>query len=481
MHRTHGLRSGLTAPPALAATRSHPVKELASRHFSGSSHRLSPQKPTETAPPAARRILTAVLVGAVVSAAIAFGGTEPASFAAVEILLFVLATCALWIEPRVGPCLWWPGSALLAAYLICDAFVACPAAYLARMQLLAVAACLCGFFLAALAARDSEARLFIWTILIALGFAEALYGLLQCTAGWQQVLAYKKVEYVAQATGTYINPNNFAGLLEMLLPLVFARTLCEFEHWTAQSRGPGRRAELWLRADSGPRFAFFLFGTLLLTAALLFSRSRAGIVAAWVGLLLIASIWMIRRRSRSAAAVIVACLVALTLTAGAWIGLGPVFTRYRTAGEDLPSRVEVWKDTTALIRAHPYWGTGPGSFVDAYTRVQTSHLAARLNHAHDDYLEFAAEWGVPGAVLLFALVGFVLVRAFRGLRRTARAADWFLLLGCCGGVFSLLLHAVVDFNLHIPANALLFAVLLGLASALSAGDADAPERRAARR
>jgi O-antigen ligase len=481
MRRAHRLRSGFTATPELAATKSYAVEELASSHFGVSSERLSRQKSAEIPAPVSWRIVTATLIGAVAGAAIALGGTEPASFAAVEILLFILAACALWIEPREGPRLWWPGPALLAAYLICDAFVARPAVYLARVQLLAVAAYLCGFFLAALAARDSEARLFIWTVLIALGFVEALYGLVQYTTDWQQVLAFKKVEYLAQATGTYINPNNFAGLLEMLLPLVFARALCEFEQWTAKSRGPGRRAELWLRVDSGPRFAFFLFGTLLLTAALLFSRSRAGIVASWAGLLLVASIWTIRSRSHSSAAVIVVSLVALTLTAGAWIGLGPVFMRYRAAGEDLPSRVEVWKDTAALIRAHPYWGTGPGSFVDAYTRVQTSHLALRLNHAHNDYLEFAAEWGVPGAVLLFALVGIVLVRAFRGLRRTARAADWFLLLGCCAGVFSLLLHAAVDFNLHIPANALLFAVLLGLASTLSAGDADAPERRAALR
>jgi hypothetical protein len=44
----------------------------------------------------------------------------------------------------------------------------------------------------------------------------------------------------------------------------------------------------------------------------------------------------------------------------------------------------------------------------------------------------------------------------------------------------MLLHAVVDFNLHIPANALLFAVLAGVAWSLSAGDASAPERAARR-
>jgi O-antigen ligase len=457
------------------------ARESASLHSPGASLPHSWLKSEENYAPISWRLLAAALAGAVAGAVIAFGGTEPASFAVVEILLFLLAACALWIEPREGPRLWWLGPALLAAYLICDVCIARPAEYLACVQLLTVAACLCGFFLAALAARASETRRSIWSILVALGLAEALYGLAQCTTGWQQVLAFKKVEYAAQATGTYINPNNFAGLLEMLLPLVFARTLLEFEEWIANSRGSSRHAVLWLRPESGPRFLFFLFGTLLLTAALLFSRSRAGMASACAGLLVVSSIWMFRRRSRAPAAAIVASVIVLTLVAGAWIGLGPVLTRYRAAAGDFPSRVAVWKDTAMLIRAHPYWGTGPGSFEDAFTRVQTSHLTTRLNHAHNDYLEFAAEWGVPGAVLFFALVGFVLVRASRGLRRTTRAADWFLLLGCCGGVFSMLLHAAVDFNLHIPANELLFAVLLGLAATLSAADVEAPERRVARR
>jgi O-antigen ligase len=427
------------------------------------------------------RIVTSALVGAVAGAVVAFGGTEPASFAAVEILLFVLAGCALWIEPCQGPRTWWLGAAVLLAYLTCDVVVVHPATYLARAQLLAVAACLCGFMVAALAARDSEARRSIWAALIALGLAEALYGLVQYMTDWQQILAFKKVVYTAQATGTYINPNNFAGLIEMLLPLIFARTLWEFEQWRSNARGSRRGAALSMREDNLPRFAFFLFATLLLMAALLFSRSRAGIATAWAGVLLVAAVWTVRRRRHSAALAIVLFLGVLTIAAGAWIGLEPVVTRFRSAEQDLPSRVIVWKDTFKLVRAHPYWGSGPGSFEDVYTRVQTSGLTMRLNHAHDDYLEFGAEWGVPGALLLIGLIGLVLVRALRGIGRTARAADRFLLLGCCGGLCSMLLHAVVDFNLHIPANALLFAVLAGVAWSLSAGDAGAPERRAARR
>jgi O-antigen ligase len=476
MRRSEHLRSGFIEPelmPAAIAGAAVGATRLDSSRSSRHRH-LSPRSPELNAPDLPR-IIAPALAGTVAGAVIAFGGTDPASFSSVEIVLFAFAAFALWKERRECPRAWWIGPALLMFYLGCDLAVARPAAYLAREQLLAVGVCLCGFFLAARAARDPAARRTLWTILIALGLAEALYGLLQYLADWQQVLAFKKIDYTAQATGTYINPNNFAGLLEMLLPLVFARALWEFERWSASARASNRGATLWLRGDSAARFVFSLFGALLLTAALLYSRSRAGIAAAWTGLLFVAAIWTLRRRAGRAGAAIVLCLAILTFAAGAWIGLEPVFTRYRAAEQDLPSRVAVWKDTAKLVRAHPVWGAGPGSFQDAYTRVQTSHLAMRLNHAHNDYLEFAAEWGVPGALLLLALVGGVLASALRNLRRAPRGENWFLLLGCCGGVLSLLLHSAVDFNLHIPANALLFAVLLGLAAALSRGDEAAPQ------
>jgi O-antigen ligase len=484
MPRRHTHHRGFAVSAASATSRATAEGAVADSHSaqsSASAHRRSRSRAQQNPLPMSWRIVTSALLGAVAGAVVAFGGTEPASFAAVEILLFVLAGCALWIEPREVSRARWLAPALLLAFLACDIAVVHPAAYPARTQLLAVAACLCGFIVAACAAREAEARRSIWSVLIALGLAESLYALVQYMTDWQQILAFKKVVYTAQASGTYINPNNFAGLIEMLLPLVFARTLWEFEQWTANARGSRRRAASWMREDHLPRFAFFLFGTLLLMAALLFSRSRAGIAAAWAGVALVAAVWTVRRRQHSAALAIVIFLVVVTFAGGAWIGLEPVFSRFRSAEQDLPSRVAVWKDTAKLVRAHPYWGSGPGSFEDAYTRVQTSGLTMRLNHAHDDYLEFAAEWGVPATLLLFALVGFVLFRALRRIGRAARSADRFLLLGCCGGLCSMLLHAFVDFNLHIPANALLFAVLAGVACALSAVGANAPDQRAAAR
>lgn len=84
------------------------------------------------------------------------------------------------------------------------------------------------------------------------------------------------------------------------------------------------------------------------------------------------------------------------------------------------------------------------------------------DHAHNDYLEVLAESGIIGGASLIGL-------AFGGLGYLfvlwMKRKDYFvrgIVFGCMAGIVSLLLHSFVDFNLHIPANALYFVVLFAL-------------------
>jgi O-antigen ligase len=85
-----------------------------------------------------------------------------------------------------------------------------------------------------------------------------------------------------------------------------------------------------------------------------------------------------------------------------------------------------------------------------------------LAHAHNDYLEALAELGLLGTALLLGLIVLLAVRASLAWReRRSPEAKGIAL----GGIVSLAgagVHAVTDFNLHIPANAVLFAVVLAL-------------------
>ena len=328
----------------------------------------------------------AVLAGAVLS----FGGAEPASGFAAEAILLFLAACALWLHSPESPRFPWPGIALLSAVLALERCEIRSAEYPAHAELLLVAAAACAFFLATRVSETAGIRRLLCGGLLALCLFEALYGLVQYLTGWQQIGTYEKIAYTMMATGTYINPNHFAGLLEMALPLTFAWSLWEFERVAAAKLPDRSRDSRWpllaamLSGEITPVFALFLFTTLVLAAALLFSRSRMGIFSAFIGLGAVATGWIaLRRKSRSAtsgfaAAGLILLILAGVLAAGVWIGFGPVLTRFRDTESDLHSRLTLWKDAIELIRARPVWGTGPGSFEDAYTLVQT----ARSGKAH---------------------------------------------------------------------------------------------------
>jgi len=419
-------------------------------------------------------ILAVGLVVCLASGVLAFGGVEPFSWAAVNLVAFLLFAFVLWNQEARNPRWPWRGALLLLAYVGVQVALVHSDVYLVQEQILRLGACLSIFYVARFVSSGQTSRSVLLAGLLGLGLFEALYGLVQYVSGWQQIFAYKKVFYVAQATGTYINPNHFAGLLEMILPLCFAGTLYRLERVGVGAGNPQPTSRHAVSSERVAALVLFFFCTLLLGAAILFSRSRAGILSASAAVISSAILWVGVSRRRPRATLAAVSLLAAGCLFGLWIGLGPVLERYEAILADYPSRLAVWKDSLGLIQAHPLRGNGLGSFADAYTRVQSTVLSRVVDHAHNDYLEFAAEWGIPGAALLIGLIVWLLVRTALACFRLAEPAARAVAAGCSGSILALLLHSLTDFNLQIPANALVLAAVLGLA--YSASDAAAPKR-----
>ena len=410
-------------------------------------------------------ILAVGLVACLAGSALAFGGTEPLSWAAVGCAAFFLSLCVLWSQDARHPRATWPwqGVALLLAYVGVQAAWVRPDGRAVEGQILRLLASLSAFYVALIVCRRAKPRRLLVLGLLALGLFEALYGLVQYTSGRQQIFTYKKVFYTAQATGTYINPNHFAGLLEMILPLSFALALEQLERIGRARKAELHRADRAYQSEDIATLVFFLFSSLLLFTAILCSRSRAGLLCASVGLAALTAAWMEGAWRRARAALAMGCVLAGTVLLGLWVGLGPLTKRFEELGRDYVARLDLWKDSLALIRIHPVLGSGPGTFMHAFTRVQSTFLDRTVDHAHNDYLEFAAEWGLPGAALLFGLIFWLLARAVSSCLRLPQPTERLVYLGSCGGIAALLLHSAADFNLQIPANALVFAALLGVA------------------
>jgi O-antigen ligase len=399
-------------------------------------------------------------------AVLAFGGTEPTSFALVEILFFAAAAWFVATRPDVFACFPRQAGALLvpAALLTVPALQLLPLPltrtiepYATRVHLLMLLTCAIAFYLAQLVASDPHRARGLAAALVALGVFEALYGLVQYLAGWQRIFAYVKKYDLEEATGTYINRNHFAGFLELVLP--FALALAFYEY------GRGRR-------DRGlDRSVFWLSAAVVIFAALLCSRSRMGIVAAGASLVAVFGLAALSRVHGTAGLMLAAAFAALAVGLAVWIGPEPIIGRFQNVGEEYgfagETRLSIWRDALGLVRRHPWMGSGLGTFPIAFTSVQTTFLGKFVNHAHNDYLEITTDLGIPAALLLFVSVAAVLLRAARVCFSAAGRFERSMALACAGSIAAILVHSLADFNLYIPANALVFSLILGLAVSLA--------------
>lgn len=114
------------------------------------------------------------------------------------------------------------------------------------------------------------------------------------------------------------------------------------------------------------------------------------------------------------------------------------------------------------MRDYPVLGTGLGTFESSYMRYQTTMPRLLFDHAHNDYVEFVTDTGVVG-LLLGAGMALVFFReTFRRWRRKHGLFGKCIGAGGLASFVAIATHSFTDFNLHIPANALLFAVISAL-------------------
>jgi O-antigen ligase len=172
-------------------------------------------------------------------------------------------------------------------------------------------------------------------------------------------------------------------------------------------------------------------------------------------------------RARRRAWLVGLCIFLLVAVGyGLWIGLDPVLARFEEMGEahyfQFEGRLSFWKDSLNLIRLYPLAGIGLGDFGIGYQRFQTSWVTFFVDHAHNDYIEFAVEAGLGGAVLLFLPILYLLGKMIAVFLTDSRRYRPAVLLGCIGSTLAILLHSITDFNLQIPSNALVFSIVLGI-------------------
>lgn len=312
-----------------------------------------------------------------------------------------------------------------------------------------------------------------------------LFGFVVVASGLVQVaLAVAHDDRTSRLRGAFVNPNNFAGYLE--LSLAFAFGLLWYRSRTGlaslgESTDAEERAERVVALLPRVGLAVVLFG--VLAAGIGFSQSRGGIVAATGGTLLLCALAFAlspgASRARRVGAGVLAVLVVLG-TAFAIAGAGTVaFLRFFLPdASDLAGdyRILIWADSLEAFALFPALGSGLGTFREAIRRVQSPEVTGLVEQAHNEYLQLLVTGGAVGALL--GLLALVLgVRAFlMALRQQRHREESAFGLAGLGALVFLLLHGVAEFNLSIPAiPATLAACLGGAWAALRWSRRDEPE------
>ena len=308
-------------------------------------------------------------------------------------------------------------------------------------------------FLAARALVRTDARWrerLLW-ILAGFATAEAVYGIAQWGAGTPHVLWQVKQAYRDCASGTLINRNHFAMLVYLGLGATLSLlALLEDRRRRGDEEDPGRETFLRtvLAVMVGVQFA-----------AILASKSRAGLAAAALVVFPFLPRLVLRGRGPSRAVVL---LVLLLLAAPAVLLVGPDVAervaRLPLEWESPSGRGAVLRASLAIVREFPLLGTGGGTFSLVFSRWRTEGIQSRYSFAHDDYLQVLTEGGVVGLVLALLPVLVVGALFLRSIRREERERGFPVPWPLAVALGALLLHELVDFSLQIPSNALLVAV-----------------------
>jgi O-antigen ligase len=322
-----------------------------------------------------------------------------------------------------------------------------------------------GLFFWVCVSLGRDRKVFKAMVWVALGFGifEALYGLAQVLIPGVGVW-WVSADFASPgcARGTYINRNHFAGLMEMLWPVALGVTLAQ----GAWEERKGLKAVL-SEEHVGHQLIGFLMVTLMVLA-LLFSRSRAGIVGGFVGMAsLVGILRLASGRFRWGLRITLMALVALVAIYGGKIGFDQIVERFLQIESGAGSRMEIWTQTWEMVSDHPA-GIGLGNYEVVEPVYVDPGRGIRWRHAHNDYLQLLAEAGWLGAVSLVAGFFLFLVRGIRRAGRIGFEVGRFRLMvavGALAGLCSMAFHGFLDFNFQIPANQVFFVLLLALVEA----------------
>ncbi len=322
------------------------------------------------------------------------------------------------------------------------------------------------FFLSFQLCRDRDnARIAIKWIAVA-GVLYALYGLIIHWGGFNSILLYEKRAYQGDVTSTFINRNTYATYAGFALLFTMALFLDEMSRHSHSKSMAGQmlskqnRIEFFIVKTWRP-----LVGLMLIVSALITTHSRGGFISTGIAMIILLAAFSYKNKlkTKALAGAVAGVLVVIFLAYS--ISSGALLKRLDKTSTDAEDRIAVYERTLEAIHDKPWTGFGYGSFEEAYRLYRHDEIKIFFHKTHNTYLENLFGLGVPAAGALFLSMLGVAITVLLGIIRRRR--DWIYPAIGFAVTIQIAIHSLGDFSLQIPAVAITYAAIMGIATAQS--------------
>ena len=292
----------------------------------------------------------------------------------------------------------------------------------------------------------------------------AFSSILQFYLTEDMALWFRHVPDNSLVTGPYVNHNHYAGLMEMIFPIVLGLFLF-YRPKIGNSTLIKGIAQIFSQEKAN---IHLLIGAsaLLIIVSIFVSLSRGAMISSCLSLILFTIFLLKRKISKGNTLLIIGVIIVTALSIG-WFGWDQILERFaslkNSQGVIYEYRLDFWKDTKDIISHYPVTGSGMGTYSHIYPLHRSLVSERFLTHAHNDYLELLTEGGVIAFSLTAWFLATLFFKTYTMFSKRRDAFSIYLYMGSITALVSILFHSFIDFNMHIGANGLWFFFVAGIA------------------
>lgn len=310
-----------------------------------------------------------------------------------------------------------------------------------------------------------QIKRFIKTIIF-MSFLLALFGIIQKLTWNGGIYWFWKPEYGGDSFGPYVNKNHFAGYMIMVIPLTIGFLIFKLNEYSSASSDSSFSKRIAENEKVIAKTGLLIFFIIIIISALFLTLSRGGIMSFLVSMVFLGIGLTIMRRGRKKLwiGLMLALLLIISLD---WFGMEPIAKRLGslqqiTREEPHNPRLEIWKDTLRISRDFPILGTGFNTFSHIFPKYKNLDRQLKFIYTENDYLQLLSETGLIGLAIALSFLVIFFIKTIKTWYGRHDIYVKSLVLGGLTSLVAILIHSLTDFNLHIPANALLFTIILAL-------------------